>query len=137
MKTPEERRINPQITEVDVGVRDLRKVKLYPLSLGDQLELSDLIQEALGAFFKIEEGSDASLTLFMSFIFDLVKKNIVRILQLLALDEKDMKKLMKEITGAQLDEIVSIVYENNFAVLKNLKSLFEKVTTTMPAVAKG
>ena len=132
-KKPEENNINPQITEVGIGVRDLRNIKLYPLALGDQLELSDLIKEALEAFFKVEEGSEEALSLFVAFAFDLIKKNLTKILKLITLDE-DPKELLKEITNAQVDEIARIVYQNNFEVLKNLKSLFGKVTETVSAL---
>ena len=132
-KKPEENNINPQITEVAIGVRDLRKIKLYPLALGDQLELSDLIKEALEAFFKVEEGSEEALSLFVAFAFDLIKKNLTKILKLIALDETP-EDLLKEITNAQVDEIARIVYQNNFEVLKNLKSLFGKVTETVSAL---
>lgn len=132
-KKPEDNNINPQITEVAIGVRDLRNIKLFPLALGDQLELSDLIKEALEAFFKVEEGSEEALSLFVAFAFDLIKKNLTKILKLIALDE-DPKELLKEITNAQVDEIARIVYQNNFEVLKNLKSLFGKVTETVSAL---
>lgn len=133
-KTPEEKNLNPQITEVEIGVRDLRNIKLYPLALGDQLELSDLIGEALKAFFKVEEGSEESLALFVAFAFDLLKENIMKILKLIALDEKP-EKLLKEITNAQLDEIAQIINEKNFQVLKNLKGLFGKVTEQVSAIS--
>lgn len=132
-KTPEENKINPQITEVAIGVRDLRNIKLYPLALGDQLEMSDLIGEALKAFFKVEEGSEESLALFVAFAFDLLKQNIKKILALIALDEKP-DKLLKEITNAQLDEIAQVINEKNFQVLKNLKSLFGQVTEKVSAL---
>lgn len=132
-KKPEDNNINPQITEVKIGVRDLRKIKLYPLALGDQLALSDLIKEALEAFFKVEEGSEESLSVFVAFAFDLIKINLTKILKLIALDE-DPDKLMKEITNAQVDEIAQVVYQKNFEILKNLKSLFGKVTKQVSAL---
>lgn len=135
-KTPEENKINPQITEVGVGVRDLRNISLYPLALGDQLELSDLIKEALEAFFKVEEGSEESLAVFVAFAFELIRKNLTKILKLIALDE-DPEALMKEITNAQVDEIAQVVYQKNFEILKNLKSLFGIVTEKVQALPTG
>ena len=132
-KTPEEQKLNPQITEVEIGVRDLRNIKLYPLALGDQLELSQLIQETLEAFFKVEDGSEESMGLFVAFAFDLVKTNISKILRLIALDETP-EDLLKEITNAQVDEISKVVYQKNFEILKNLKSLFGKVTEKLSAL---
>jgi len=132
-KTPEEQKLNPQITEVKIGVRDLRNIKIYPLALGDQLELSQLIQETLEAFFKVEDGSEESMGLFVAFAFDLVKTNISKILRLIALDETP-EDLLKEITNAQVDEISKVVYQKNFEILKNLKSLFGKVTEKLSAL---
>ena len=125
-QTPEARKINPQIMQVDIGVRDLRNITLYPLALGDQLKLTDIIEEGLQAFFKVEQGSEESLTMFMAFMFGLIKKNMPRMLALVVLDE-DADKLMNEITNAQLDEIVQVVYEKNFASLKNLKGLLDRL----------
>ncbi len=133
-KTPEENKINPQITDVKIGVRDLRKIKIYPLAFGDQLELSDLIKEVLEAFFKTEEGSEESLSIFIGFAFNLVKVNITKVLELIALDE-DPKALLKELTNVQVDEIIHVVYEKNFEILKNLKSLFGKATTVLSTMS--
>ena len=133
-KTPEENKINPQITDVKIGVRDLRKIKIYPLAFGDQLELSDLIKEVLEAFFKTEEGSEESLSIFIGFAFNLVKVNITKVLELIALDE-DTKALLKELTNVQVDEIIHVVYEKNFEILKNLKSLFGKATTVLSTMS--
>jgi hypothetical protein len=127
-QTPEAKKINPQITQVEIGVRDLRNITLYPLALGDQLKLTDMIEEGLQAFFKVEQGSEESLTMFMAFMFGLIKKNLPRMLSLVALDE-DAEKAMAEITNQQLDDIVQVVYEKNFASLKNLKGLFDKLKT--------
>ena len=127
-QTPETKKINPQITQVEIGVRDLRNVTLYPLALGDQLKLTDMIEEGLQAFFKVEQGSEESLTMFMAFMFGLIKRNLPRMLALIALDD-DAEKLINEITNAQLDEIVQVVYEKNFATLKNLKGLLDKLKT--------
>ena len=122
-QTPEDRKLNPQITELLIGVRDLRKVKLYPLSLGDQLELSDIIQQGLTAFFQIEQGNEQSLAMFTGHMFTLVKENIGRLIGLLALDETDTNKVLKEITNTQIEEAVRIIYRVNYAPLKNLKGL--------------
>jgi hypothetical protein len=40
--------LNPQIHETDIGIVNLRKIKIYPLAVGHQLEMSDLISEAVG-----------------------------------------------------------------------------------------
>ena len=121
-QTPEDKKLNPQITELEIGVRYLRKVKLYPLSLGDQLELSDIIQQGLAAFFQIEQGNEESLATFTGHMFNLVRENIDHLIGLLVLDE-DPKKVLFDITDAQIEEAVRIIYRVNYAPLKNLKGL--------------
>ena len=38
--------VNPQVKSIKLGVRTLRKITIYPLSVADQLELTDMITEA-------------------------------------------------------------------------------------------
>ena len=40
-------RLNPQVAEVEIGVRNLRKITIYPLSIADQLSTTDLVSEAI------------------------------------------------------------------------------------------
>jgi len=47
MTTPESKKLNPQITDVDIGVRDLRTIKIYPLSLKDEKLFGDAFQKML------------------------------------------------------------------------------------------
>ena len=44
--------LNPQIVDVEIGIRSLRKITLYPLSVTDQLKMSDLITKASAAVFE-------------------------------------------------------------------------------------
>jgi len=126
MTEPETKTINPQITDVDVGIRTLRKIKIYPLAVGDQLKMTQLIEEALKAFFKVEEGSEESLNVFMGFVIDLIKKNLEAILKLVALDESDDSDLFSEISNMQMSEIAKEIYIANFSEpSKNVMSLFE------------
>jgi len=120
----DEKRLNPQITETDIGVRSLRTITIYPLSMADQIKMTDLITEALNAFFLQENKEDI---VFVSFIIDLIKKNINRILAMVT-DVKKGDALLSDMTNYQASEIAKIIYEVNYeSVAKNLKSLFEKV----------
>lgn len=49
---PEKRKINPQIASLEIGTRNLRTIKIYPLSFGDQLEMTDLITETIQKFLE-------------------------------------------------------------------------------------
>jgi len=128
MSENEQRKINPQITEVEIGIRDLRNIKIYPLSMADQLSLTNLISEAIGVFVAKEDGEDIAV---VAFLLELVRENIGRILTMIT-DEDD--KLLKDISNLQAAAIAELVYETNFGVvLKNFKSLFEKAKTLFPS----
>ena len=119
--TQDEKRLNPQITETDIGVRSLRTITIYPLSMADQIKMTDLITEALNAFFMQENKEDIA---FVGFMTELIKKNMNRIMAMIA-DVKKNESLLSDMTNYQASEIAKIIYEVNYeSVAKNLKSLF-------------
>jgi len=134
-------KLNPQITEVEIGVRNLRTIKIYPLSIGDQLELTDLITEAMQRFFGVSAESTAD-TDFVIFILAIIKKNLGRVLELATCNEYN--DILKDITNEQAIQIGNIIYNVNFKCLeKNMKGLSEKLKQTsqserpLPGSASG
>ena len=123
---PEKRKLNPQIASLEIGIRNLRTIKIYPLSFGDQLEMTDLITETIQKFIeargdKLQEDNVE----FVQFIIDLLRKNLSKIIKLIS-DEEDT--LLKEITNVQVVDMVNIIYEMNYEEsIKNAQSLFEKI----------
>lgn len=123
---PEKRKLNPQIASLEIGIRNLRTIKIYPLSFGDQLEMTDLITETIQKFIeargdKLQEDNVE----FVQFIIDLLRKNLSKIIRLIS-DEEDT--LLKEITNVQVVDMVNIIYEMNYEEsIKNAQSLFEKI----------
>jgi hypothetical protein len=118
--------LNPQIHETDIGIVNLRKIKIYPLAVGHQLEMSDLISEAVGAFVNMTSGDDEKeeIISFISFVIGLIRKNIGRIIKYLT---KEDESILKEITNVQLSKIVGIVYRENFEIpSKNVMNLFQQ-----------
>ena len=117
-------RINPQVGELEVGIRHLRTIKIYPLSVGDQLELSEVIAEALGQFFD-KEATEIDLVMF---IVDLIKQNLKKILKFVVDEDEKPDSLLKDMTNAQAINAINMIYEMNYGEnLKNAKSLFGKV----------
>lgn len=109
--------INPQVKDVKIGIRSLRKIKVYPLSLADQLEITDMITEAIGVFFSLEaEGkmSEGPPTEFVVFVLQMIKDNIGDLI-IKVTGEEDSDAVLKELSNAQLADIVAIVYKDNFA----------------------
>ena len=89
----EMKNLNPQITDVEIGIRSLRKITVYPLSVSDQFKMSDLITKALQKFFLREDQDDVA---FIAFLLGLIKKNLVSILELIC-DERNPGVLLREI----------------------------------------
>lgn len=128
-----DKRINPQIKDVEVGILKLRKIKIYPLSMADQLSLTELINKAMKSFFESDRGGEDENLVFVSFIVKTIQDNIGKILGFVSPDEKP-NVLMKEITNIQLSEIVRIVYQDNYETpVKNVMSLFptEKIQSVL------
>lgn len=128
-KTPQ--KLNPQARLVEIGVRKIREVMIYPLAFASQLEMTDLITKAVQEFFakreELETGPDIEV---VSFAVGTIRENIKRILALVS-DEED---LLKDVTNLQLVDIVTVIYEMNYeAISKNAKSLFEKIAGLLPS----
>lgn len=140
-------KLNPQIETITVGIREseMEELKIYPLSIADQLEMSDLIRKALQAFFGVKgegesKGSsspdDFSIEQmkdieFVSFIIDLIQENIIKILSLVTdhQTEPKAKKLLSKISNNQAVDFCWKVYQMNYEEsAKNAISLFKTIT---------
>ena len=116
--------LNPQIVEVEVGLRSLRKLTLYPLSVTDQFKMSDLIMKALQKFFLKGDQEDVA---FVAFVLDLIRKNIVKVLEFIC-DEERPSSLLDDMSNLQLSEVVKTIYEVNYEKPgKNVESLVDQV----------
>ena len=130
MGISENSKINPQAVEIEIGIRSLRNIIIYPLSIADQMKMTDLIAKAIAAFFEVEQDGldeEKKTMEFVSFIIELIKDNIGRILSFVT-DENDQDKLLGELTNGQLILIAEIIFITNFeSISKNAVSLFKKV----------
>lgn len=117
-----DRNINPQITTLTIGVRDLREIEIFPLSLGDELKFIKVIGESIQKFGVGDDDDRVAA----AFIADIVEKNLPVLITLVT-DEV----ALEDITNAQAIELAEIIIEVNFgSVSKNAISLFEKVQST-------
>jgi hypothetical protein len=128
-KTVKVEDVNPQVKDMKIGVRSLRKINVYPLSVADQLEMTDMITEAVGAFFALDaEGkvSEGPPVEFVAFMFELIKGNLGDIITKVT-GEEDSDAVLKDMTNDQLSEMVGIVYKENFeGPLAKIVDLFQK-----------
>ncbi len=133
-------RLNPGVVDVDIGIHNLRTIKIYPLSVADQMQLADIITKALQKFFLHGGGQtlkDIKDEEFVRFALSLIVENLEKILLLVTnisrpksvfnfLNKK--KNFLYDITNSQMVEIADIIFRVNYAdPLKNGVSLSKKI----------
>jgi len=114
--------LNPRVTDIEIGIRNIRTIRIYPLSIYDQRQLVERLQNAITEFFGSNPESDAA---FVAFIIDLIGKNVEEILGIVSdMKKKDLANAMLEIDNVQLAMIARTIYEKNFEeASKNLGGL--------------
>jgi hypothetical protein len=126
-------KLNPQIVEVPIGVRELETLTIYPLSLADQIALTDIVQATINAYFSGEDQSDLALA---AFVVAVIKENLPKVLKLITdhTTGKQVDALMRKITNDQALAIGQEVYRVNYeSLLKNVNSLLDRVNGPSPA----
>ena len=119
--------MNPRVRDVDVGIRTLRKIKLYPLSISDQFSLSDSISKGFEVYLK--EAGEGFSAAAVSKMIDMIRDKLPTMLKLLFPDEMP-NKLLKELDNFQTATIAEIVFVDNYGdPVKKLASLFSQRKT--------
>jgi len=117
-----DKNINPQITKMQFGVRSLREVDIYPLSLGDELKFLNIVGESLQKWSKVSGEVDNKLIAF-PLIADIIEKNIPLLIEFVTDDVK-----LEEVTNEQAIILAELIFDVNFGNLsKNARSLSEKM----------
>ena len=115
--------MNPDITTSDIGIINLRTITIYPLSVANQLDATDLIIKVVNGMSSLDKIDDEAVV--KTFI-DLVGDNIQKILNMVTSEAEVID--FAELTNTQLLEIVQKIYEINYKdVSKNLKDLIQKM----------
>jgi len=131
-------KLNPQITKVEIGVRELREVTIYPLSTHDQMEMTSLLVGTIAEVVqstKEIDGKKATDIEIIEKVVDIIKDNLEEIIKL-ATDEKENVST-KDITNDQAVEIAEIIYMVNYENFsKNLKSLAGKMKGVLGVLRK-
>lgn len=120
--------LNPDIREVKIGIRNLRSITLYPLSVVDQFQVTDIFTEAVGLFLANKGANDVQ---FIALFIAVIKTNLSKILKLVLDTDEDSEAILGEITNNQLTEIINTIYAMNYEVIsKNVGSLLKKLPQT-------
>lgn len=128
----DEQNLNPQIRTVEIGVRNLRKISIFPMSMSDQAKFTDLLQEALTAFFEQAPGGkldEENLIPLFASLGKLVSKNSQEFIKIVTDSEQvNPKKIFGEITNTQMSLIIKHIVEDNYEEpSKNALSLFQTI----------
>lgn len=119
-------KMNPQISTVEVGTKSLREVFIYPLSVADQFNLTNVIAGVVQQVAAMDDSTDDMA--MVSLVVDAVKENLAKILEYVLEDGESIS--FTELTNSQLMIIVDTIFENNYEdQIKNLKRLLEKAKT--------
>ncbi len=120
--------MNPDIKTAKYGVRSLKEVTIYPLSIADQLKATEIISDVLISFSTIDTKEDMADTEVISFAVKVVKNNLEKILSLVTETEVPFDDL----TNNQLNDIVNIIFSVNYeGIIKNFQDLFGKMTVLL------
>ena len=87
--------LNPRKREVQVGIRELHTVSIWPLSFGDEMEVTDSFIEIINKFLAAKD-LDKTEILFVTVLIDVVKKNIHRFLKFVTDYENEWKEFCSD-----------------------------------------
>jgi hypothetical protein len=122
--------LNPQIVEMSVGTRTLRKIVIYPLSMADQFKMTKAIVGAFSSFtqFDREDMKDEDVVASM---VPLIEENIEQILEFVL--DKEEKVTMDELTNDQFTDICLTVFETNYeGSVKKIQDLVGRIKGILP-----
>jgi len=124
----DEQKLNPQIRRVEIGVKSLREISVYPLSMADQLEVTDLVAAAVKTYVQSGDQSEAGVAQFLA---EAIKENVTLLLKK-ATDAGD--EVLRDITNLQAATIAEILYEVNYeSIMGKVRSLVEKIKKQFPS----
>ena len=128
MLNQEINQLNPDITEIVYGKRLLKKLTIYPLSIGDQFKVTDLITELVNKLVTMQKSGKTSEYALLTSAIEILQENINKIFVLVTdVPTEESEAIINDMTNTQLVDLVDIIWSVNFEpALKKGKSLFEK-----------
>lgn len=124
----DDKKLNPEIKEIEYGKKEIKKLTLYPLSVGDQFTITDIINKIFMGFAEVQSKGKMTEVTSIGLVLEAIKENIYKIIMLVAdVSEDKAKEIISNLTNSQLLDIVEIIWEVNFEpAIKKGRTLFEK-----------
>lgn len=136
--------LNPNVKKLEIGVRELKTITIYPMSMADELKFTKTIFEAFQRFqliakplpeFNEETGEPISLDSEENysdqafFIVKAIQENLLEILAMICEESVGLEDL----TNDNFAEICNLIYDMNFSsALGKLHSLWTKIKGNLP-----
>jgi len=115
--------------KLSYGIRKVKTLDVWPLSIGDQGVLIQRIDDDMRKFFGRETGADGDSVVsnadFAMFGVKLLRENLKEIVRLVTgKEESEVDSILSDMTNKQADALIQIVWEENYAdIIKNRKGL--------------
>lgn len=124
----EARQLNPDITEIVYGKKELKNLIIYPLSAGDQFKVTNMVTEIVQTLVAAQRANHSTDLVFVTAVIAALENNLGKILSLVAtIPEDESKIIISDVTNTQLADIAEIIWSVNYEpALKKGKSLLER-----------
>lgn len=129
--TEDTRSLNPDCKDVQVGVKKTRTIRIYPLSISDQMKLTEKFTDVVNQFgnFDRENMTDAEA---IDFIKGFLRDNLAEFMQYVIDEDEHRIPTLDELTNNQLAELADVVFRINYEdLIKNFKDLFGRAKGMM------
>jgi hypothetical protein len=122
----EDKSMNPDITDITYGKKELKTLALYPLSVGDQFKVTNMITEIVKQL--VENKGAVGDFAFMQSVMIALEKNLGKILSLVAdIEEAEANDIVNSLTNTQLVSIIEVIWAVNYEpALKKGQDLFDR-----------
>ena len=118
--------LNPNIRNLVIGIRKPRTIVIYPLSIGDQLKMSETIANLLTMITATEDITDG--TAFISNVLSLIQNNLKDFLKFVLEEGENPDQVLNEMSNIQAVELCELIYAMNYEdTLKKTKEIVRKV----------
>lgn len=124
-----ERTLNPDIKEVSIGIKELTPIKIYPLSIHDQFDITNRLVGIITDMSTGQKFTDNETAL--SFLQRVISDNLDVILQYVTDEEERPDYSM--LTNNQCYEIVEVIFQVNYeGFIKNFQNLIGRGMKLIP-----
>jgi hypothetical protein len=119
--------LSPDIREVPIGTRSLKMIQIYPLSVGDQIKMTDILAAVAAEVLAANDTTEDTIAIRL---VPMVSSNLKEFLSFVIDEEVDIDDVLYDMTNNQLINLVQVIFEVNYeSVSKNAKGLFKTFQT--------